>query len=1011
MSLFQKLMANLMGSDESKVGQGKGFNHRVDSYGINFYLDTSTFEALSLGQGDLKARVQLIVLRMLEEQNLATPFPNGYAVSAETITQIDSEQSELLELEPTYPGRFTSHIQGHTDKTTFRISMLAEFEGREMKFERRGPYLILANEQQFMLSPESLLALTFHEAHENLEPQDKTSSANLTLISQLQAAVQQGMPLDLHHFDEAGLQVQQAEDISVVATMLPDKSLSLRPSLGDGSSPEKLQNRWGQVDTESNSGAMRVDNRIVLLDEQKMAGISEIMGNRRIPPEQVEDFFRTPSAFLDASLVDLDMGFSMRVRGIGKLVHMDFDAPDAQKTQWFERSNNPLPPEILTGILKSEEEVDTFEDRYHAAAAQGAEAISAGDELVDISQPELVTSTLNDVRNKLANPVSEHDYKGPEKEEKAQVGIQISDAEDPEDRLIEKLENAYEYAEPNWSAYAREPYPHQREGIKWVLRLLWQALADSPENPERIQGGLLADDMGLGKTYIILVAIAEYLFHQKAIGQTQKPILVVAPLSLIENWEHEVAATFKQQPFRDIKALQANRDLKEFRRKGAQRESIQLSAALDESGEMNEDSIRYALEVGPNAGTKRLDMDARLVLTTYQVLRDYQFSLCQIDWGMVVFDEAQNLKNPNTQVTRAAKALKADLRILATGTPVENSLGDFWCLMDTAQPGLLGNWGYFRDRWVSPIAQVDNEQRDQVRLEVGQDLRHSVGNFMLRRTKEETLDALPSKHIHAGQPGLKHDEADFKPLGRVMRDTQLTRYNAALDDYATAKHDENAGPHALSTLLQLRNISLHPRLEEGFLGLSQEQGNYRKLMHDSVKLETLLDTLDAIHSRGDKVIIFLTNKNLQQLLKLWLDSIYKINIHIINGDTAAVRKGEDLTRRDMITDFEAIEGFNIILMSPIAAGVGLTVTGANHVIHLERHWNPAKEAQATDRIYRIGQQKDVHVHLPAALHPEHDSFDQHLDRLLASKLLLKDAVVTSEVVSEIELLSNMGLKV
>lgn len=1007
MSLFRKLMANLMGSDESKVGQGKGFNHRVDSYGINFYLDTSAFEALSLGQGDLKARIQFITLRMLEEQNLATPFPNGYAVSAETITKLDSEQAELLELEPIYPGRFTSHIQGHSEKNTFRISLLANFQGREMRFERRGPYLILANEQKFRLSPESLLALICHEVHEKLETQDKTTNANLTLIGNLQAAVQQGMPLDLHHFDKAGLQVQQPENISVVATMQHDGSVYLEPSLGDGTSPDQFQRRWGQVDPKSRSGAMRIDNRIVLLNEEKMAGINEIMGNNCIPKEQVEDFFRTPSAFLDASLVNLDMGFSLRVSGIGKFVHMDFDAPDAQKTQWFERSNNPLPPDILRGKLKTEEEVNDFEDRYHTAASQGAEAINVGDELVDISEPEPVTKVLKEVRKKLAEPNSEGDPKESKKEESTQVGIQITDAEKS---LTGKIKNATDYDDPNWSAYAREPFPHQREGIKWILRLLWTALEDSPGNSERIQGGLLADDMGLGKTYIVLVAIGEYLFHQKAMWKTQKPILVVAPLSLIENWEHEVAATFTHQPFRDIKALQANRDLKEFRRNGAQRESVQLAEALDEDGKMNEDSIRYALEVGPNAGTKRLDMDARLVLTTYQVLRDYQFSLCQIDWGMVVFDEAQNLKNPNTQVTRAAKALKADLRILATGTPVENSLGDFWCLMDTAQPGLLGNWEYFRDRWVRPIAQADDEQRDQVRVEVGQDLRQSVGDFMLRRTKEETLDALPRKHIHAGQPGLKHAEADFKPLGRIMRDTQLARYNAALDDYATAKHDEDAGPHALSTLLQLRNLSLHPRLEEGFISLSQEKLNYRKLMHESVKLEALLDTLDAIRSRGDKVIIFLTNKNLQQLLKLWLDNIYQLSVHIINGDTAAVKKGEDLTRRGMITDFEATEGFNIILMSPIAAGVGLTVIGANHVIHLERHWNPAKEAQATDRIYRIGQQKDVHVHLPAALHPEHDSFDQHLDQLLASKLLLKDAVVTSEVVSESEILGNMGLK-
>ena len=134
------------------------------------------------------------------------------------------------------------------------------------------------------------------------------------------------------------------------------------------------------------------------------------------------------------------------------------------------------------------------------------------------------------------------------------------------------------------------------------------------------------------------------------------------------------------------------------------------------------------------------------------------------------------------------------------------------------------------------------------------------------------------------------------------------------------------------------------------------------------------------------------------------------NISIINGDTAAVPKKSDvLSRKQLIAQFEEKPGFNILIMSPVAAGVGLTVVGANHVIHLERHWNPAKEAQASDRAYRIGQQRDVFIYLPALLHPEFDSFDVHLDRLLRGKIDLKDAVVTTDVVSEKEMASSMGL--
>ena len=120
-------------------------------------------------------------------------------------------------------------------------------------------------------------------------------------------------------------------------------------------------------------------------------------------------------------------------------------------------------------------------------------------------------------------------------------------------------------------------------------------------------------------------------------------------------------------------------------------------------------------------------------------------------------------------------------------------------------------------------------------------------------------------------------------------------------------------------------------------------------------------------------------------------------------------KAEDLTRKKLISQFEAKSGFNVLIMSPVVAGVGLTVVGANHVIHLERHWNPAKEAQASDRVYRIGQQKPVFIHLPTLTHPQYDAFDVHLDRLLRGKLMLKDAVVTPEAVSEREMTQAMGL--
>jgi hypothetical protein len=145
----------------------------------------------------------------------------------------------------------------------------------------------------------------------------------------------------------------------------------------------------------------------------------------------------------------------------------------------------------------------------------------------------------------------------------------------------------------------------------------------------------------------------------------------------------------------------------------------------------------------------------------------------------------------------------------------------------------------------------------------------------------------------------------------------------------------------------------------------------------------------------------LINKRLQVFLSHVLGKIYAMPVAVINGDTKAVAKRQSvLTRQRLIEQFEARDGFGMLVMSPVAAGVGLTITAANNVIHLERHWNPAKEDQATDRVYRIGQTRDVSVFIPILHHPEHDSFDVHLHRLLTKKIDLKDAVMAPEIVTQ-----------
>ena len=1005
--LFNSLMFGRQDRDSDI--ESTSLQVQADSSGLILFESLQTITELKVGKGSPVAQLQMVVLQMLLEQGDAEPLPNGYRVSSRVAAALDDEQADLLHLPSRFTHGFVAHVKGHTRNSGFRVQIFASIDGQEHPVLIKGPYLYIGQSQPYRLTPAELSAFSALEVHGNLPSDEAGEAANLRLMAQLQAARRSGMDLELGSF--SNLNVVVPEGIGVVATRMPDGSLELCPSLGDGSTPDQLDKRWSQLDLTRDGGVLRIEERLVLLEPEKIAAVREVLGSRRIPAGKVEEFIKTPSAFIDASLVNLDLGFSVRVLGIGKMQHMDFGPLDDKKRDWFATSTRPQPPEALHKHITCTEDLDAFQERLHAAQQQGAQSVEFEGEQFDISEPANVISVLRSIEAGFEHKPVKQEQGGDDQPETERVTLLLRDADELNRELLTKAQQQGRTPIVDASKLRRSPYPHQAEGISWMLDLLLKALADDHNNMYRLQGALLADDMGLGKTFMTLVMAAEYLAIQAAAGRTQKPILVVAPLSLLENWEDEIGKTFKSSPFRDVKVLQAGRDLSEFQIKDAPRESLQLADLLDESDAMSEADIRYSLQIGREAGIHRLDMDSRVVLTTYQTLRDYQFSLCVIDWGVVIFDEAQNIKNPNTLQTRAAKGLKSDFKLLATGTPVENSLGDFWCLMDTAQPGLLGNWAEFRSKWITPIFKATDEARDQMRIEIGSSLREAVGPFMLRRIKEQQLKGLPNKYIRSGLLQSEAENLQRTPeLAVVMKGTQLQAYDSVLDNYRCQCAEEDMRGQALSALQQLRLISLHPRM--GDMDLLRVSGAKaaRKAIAESAKLSVVLEQLDRIKAKGEKVILFMVTKQLQITLKLWLSQIYDLDIHIINGDTAAVQKKRDvLTRKKIIEQFEAATGFNIIIMSPVAAGVGLTVVGANHVIHVERHWNPAKEAQATDRVYRIGQTKDVYVHLPAALHPQFDSFDVHLDRLLSGKLMIKDAVVTPEPVDEKSMVTSLGL--
>jgi hypothetical protein len=498
--------------------------------------------------------------------------------------------------------------------------------------------------------------------------------------------------------------------------------------------------------------------------------------------------------------------------------------------------------------------------------------------------------------------------------------------------------------------------PHQRDGVAWLQRCTRISTR---------RGVLMADDMGLGKTLQILTfiawAIESGLFPELSNDRPPyRPVLITAPLILLENqtWEEEMKKFFddKGRIFLPILPLYGPA-LRSFRRK-------------DLSG--TEGTL----------GQPILDLDRirqhRVVITNYEAVRDYEFSFAYHPegkslWSMVISDEAQEYKTPNSRISHAMKKMDPPFRVACTGTPVETRLLDLWNIFDTLQPGLLGAANDFVRRYEAPEATSAIEQ-----------LKHKIlyqqpNTFMLRRSKDEVLK-LPIKSVKRLLCAMSLDEiAAHQALSKGM-------------SIAGAKKQK------LSLLHDFARLYQHPAL----LGTSGDDESPAALRASSSKLRAVLDLLQSIKASGEKALIFARHKDSQRLLASVLSDEFGFPVRILNGDTptsASSRNGGALTRRLLLEEFKKREGFSVIVLSPFVAGVGLTIVEANHVIHYGRWWNPALEAQATDRAYRRGQERPVTVYLPILHDPTKqvpDSFDQLLDRLMTRREELAQSVMVKE---------------
>ena len=457
--------------------------------------------------------------------------------------------------------------------------------------------------------------------------------------------------------------------------------------------------------------------------------------------------------------------------------------------------------------------------------------------------------------------------------------------------------------------------PYQERGLGWLAFL------------HRFdQGACLADDMGLGKTIQLLA----FLQHLKAENELKRPVLLVAPTSVLTNWR------------REAEAFTPELSVKEHY--GPRRPST--PAALKKE-------------------LKNVD----LVLTSYGLMQRDSELLDSLDWQGVVIDEAQAIKNPGAKQSQAARDLAragktSRFRIALTGTPVENRVSELWALMDFLNPKVLGEEDFFRQRYRMPIERYGD-------MSSLRDLKARVGPFILRRLKTDKsiISDLPEKVELSEWVGLSREQKSL--YNKTVEDT--------LDAIATAPRGQRHG-QVLALLTRLKQICNHPALAQREGAVDDE------FLGRSAKLMRLEEILEEVIEAGDRALLFTQFAEWGHLLQAWMQQRWKSEVPFLHGGT---RKSD---RQAMVDRFqEDPRGPQLFLLSLKAGGVGLNLTRASHVFHIDRWWNPAVENQATDRAYRIGQTNRVMVHKFVT----RGSVEEKIDQMIREKARMAEDVIGS----------------
>lgn len=474
--------------------------------------------------------------------------------------------------------------------------------------------------------------------------------------------------------------------------------------------------------------------------------------------------------------------------------------------------------------------------------------------------------------------------------------------------------------------------PYQTQGVRWMAFLYHLKL-----------GGCLADDMGLGKTVqllALLLSIKHHPHRETHSASLITPHLLIIPASLLGNWQTEI---------------------KHF------------------SPDLRVHIAHYSVtQTTQQPELSQVD----LVITTYSMVARLPW-LETINWDLLILDEAQAIKNPVAQQTRAIKLLKSQVRFILTGTPIENRLMDFWSLFDFIAPGLLGSRTEFMSYYHPPARQTATKisaQESEKQFHVT--IRQLTSPYILRRLKND-------KNVIQDLP----DKTELQAWCMLSK-VQVSLYQQAVDQLTQALQDPMPGIKRqgliLSYLSRFKQICNHP--DQWF-----RQKTYAT--NQSGKFLRLQEISSLIADKQEKLLVFTQFREIIPYLCRLLNTVFEREGLYLHGKTSVAER----SRR--IASFQSEQGPPFFVLSLKAGGIGLNLTAASHVVHFDRWWNPAVEQQATDRAYRIGQSRNILVHKLIC----QGTIEEKIDSLIRSKQGLSDAIIGSNEAALLTKLSNTEL--